>query len=337
MPKVPEIQYEAVTIADEYTQGYSSKRCKKGLWSIYQVIRKIHNHGAEDRLKALECLFAIGVQGQYDDRQLSLVYSGMVDKRYKRGMPASKYLFALEAVGFAFHDLVTDKKDTPRNKLAIKDIQKFRFTYQDEDFPDVIFGLKLFSEICMKQQGDCFYYGDIRVAFTDAPKLYAPPVDEVFYFLPDRQQEFAYVIHNKLEGIGCTRNLERENMTRYKHPLVKGKTLATIYAAKQLYFLSDSEHAQELVLNLNLRNIGQYSDYLSDCTETVQKTITEAQECYGCKKMCGGIRFAFQGKEYRKCPRSCFRFYDLSDAALDNYIALIGYESDSFKRERRYL
>ena len=58
----------------------------------------------------------------------------------------------------------------------------------DINFDDVIFGLKLFSNICVKQTGDCFYAADIRVAFTDAPKLYAPPADEISYFLPDDQK-----------------------------------------------------------------------------------------------------------------------------------------------------
>ena len=81
--------------------------------------------------------------------------------------------------------MITPKEDIPRNKLSVKDITQFSISYNDADFKEAILGLKLFSDICMKKSGN-FYAADIRIAFVDAPKLYAPPLDEVLYFLPEK-------------------------------------------------------------------------------------------------------------------------------------------------------
>ena len=241
-------------------------------------------------------------------------------------MPAVKYLFLLEKFGFVFSDIKTSKKDTPKNKLTVKDILQFTLSYCGDDFKDCIFGLKLFSDICMDQSGDCFYSGDIRVAFTDAPKLYAPPVDEVFYFLPEEQKKAAYVIHEQLEKYGCVRNLEREYMTKYMHPKIRGQVFATIFAAEDLYFLPKSEKGKKLTFKFNLRNIAKYADYLAKCTDSVCRSVIKTTDCYACKKVCGGIQFAFDGNRYAKCPFYAFRFDDLSKEAIENYIQLLEFE-----------
>ena len=250
-------------------------------------------------------------------------------------MPATKYLFALEKYGFVFNELVTLKTDTPRNKLSVNDITQFSLSYNGGDFPDVIFGLKLFSEICMKQKGDCFFTGDIRVAFVDAPKLYAPPVDEVLYFLSEGQKKIAYTIHNKLEELQCVRNLEREYMMKYMHPKLKGQIFATIFAAEHLYFLPESETQQKLTFKLNLRNISRYVDYLSACTESVRQSVITTEDCGKCAKKCGGVVFTYEGKTYTKCAIHIFRFSDLSEKAVENYLKFIELEDQEIQNNRR--
>ena len=317
MPKIPEINFSDITIANKYS-GYGFKHCKTGLWSIYNLIKTISDNGEDSRL--LECLYTIGVHAQFENKDMnSLVYSGKTNKKYKNGIPAPKYLFALEKYGFEINNLITSKQ-VPRNKLAAKDITQFSISFIKSDFPDVIIGLKLFSDICVQQKGDCFFAGDIRVAFENAPKMYAPPLDEIFYVFDDLHRTAMTAIHDKLIGIKCERNLERVHIMRYIHPKAKGKTFATIYL--------DCETLYEKHLKLNLRNIGSYIGYLNECTESIQQSILKTEDCGGCKKACGGVSFEFNNVKYCKCPWHIFRFYDFSEKAMENYMKLIEFEDE---------
>ena len=341
MPLIPEVEYGNITIADEHTGGHEYERCKAALWSICNVIRKIIETSSDERplhftyshentAKVLECLYMIGANAKYKDADLtSLVYTGKTNNKYKRNMPGVKYLFELENCGFTFTDIVSLKKDAPKQKLSVKDIAQFTLSYSAGDFTDVIFGLKLFADICLKKSGECFYTGDIRIAFEDAPKLYAPPVDEVFWFLPYEQKKAVLVVHNKLEEIGCVRNLEKEYMLKYTHPRKKRLPFATIYASEQLYFLPESERHHKIAFKFNLRGIGKYIEYLDKCTESIQQAILRTTDCYGCNKACGGIPLTYKGKIYSKCPFSAFRFFDFSEQAIENYIRLLELENNA--------
>jgi hypothetical protein len=326
MPKIPEIEFCDIKVAENHIDGYDYERCKNGLWSIYNVIKKI-NLNCSDSIKVLECLYFLGVHSVFENNNMaSLVYTGKTNKKYKRGLPSTKYLFQLEKYGFDFTNIKTLRKDIKKDKLAVKDIIQINLSYIAEDCSDVILGLKLFSDICVEKLGDCFYYGDIRVAFIDALPLYAPPVEEVFYFLPEEQKRVAYRVHEQLEKWGCVRNLEREYMTKYMHPKTKRQVFATIFASEDLYFLPESEKWRKLIFKFNLRNIGKYSDYLTKCTDLVRRSILETTDCYACKKACGGIQFGLSGVEYSKCPFFAFKFDDLTEEAVEDYLKLLALE-----------
>jgi hypothetical protein len=109
MPKIPEIEFKDVTIAEKYTDHYDYEQCRKGLWSIYNIIKRIRENreNKEDKekkentdSKVLECLYMIGVNAKFDDKESILIYTGKTNKKYKRNMPAIKYLFELENYGF---------------------------------------------------------------------------------------------------------------------------------------------------------------------------------------------------------------------------------------------
>lgn len=122
-------------------------------------------------------------------------------------------------------------------------------------------------------------------------------------------------------------------MTRYIHPKSKGKTFATIYAAEHLYWVSPEFSDQhKLTFKFNLRNIGKYSDYLSECTESIQKTVQETFDCYMCGRNCSAV-FDFQGKTYSKCSWNIFRFSDFSEKALENYIKLLELENQALQNK----
>ena len=340
MPLISEIKFDEITIAEKHTNGYNYEHCKSGLWSIYNVIKRIMN---ASHPRVSECLLMIGANAVFEnDDLISLVYNGKTNKKYRRNMPAAQYLFELEKYGFALNGIVLSSKEESKNKLSIKDINQFSISYNSGDFNDVIFGLKLFSDVCVKQASPlaCFLAGDIRVAFSDAHKSYAPPADELFCFLPEAQKKAAFAIHNKLEELGCTRELEGENAVKYKRaknkgPKNKGLVFATIWAGKRLWFLPESEKEQKVVFKFNLRNIGKYADYLKKCTELVRKSILEADDCWladsktgkcGNGQNCGGVGFEYNEKTYIKCTRYFCMFKDLSERAVENYIELIELE-----------
>lgn len=243
--------------------------------------------------RVVEYLYAIGVNGEFEDKRCSaLIVKGITNSKWKRAFPAPKYLFELEQYGFQIDNIVTTSGECSRKKMKAKDILQFSIAYIEDDFLYVIQGLKLFSEACFKLKGDPFYSADIRIFFTDTSKKYAPPIEEVLSNLPEDQKNVARIIHEKL---GCTRNLEREYMLRYEHPKSKGKTLATIYLKDQFWF-PDSGNGQDLSLKLNMRHINEYTDYLEQCTESIQSSVINTAPCYGCNKHCGGIQFTLKNK-----------------------------------------
>ena len=102
-----------------------------------------------------------------------------------------------------------------------------------------------------------------------------------------------------------------------------------------MWFLSESEKEQKVVIKLNLRNIGKYADYLDECTEAIQKSICNADSCgladsntgkCGNGQSCGGIAFSHHDKTYVKCTRYFCMFKDLSEQAIKNYIHLLELE-----------
>ena len=336
MLAVPEIKRSDIHIAEQYANGHDPARCENALWSIHNAIKRIRT---EAHSRALECLFMIGVNAEFSDGDApSLLYTGKTNKKYKRNMPGTQSLFELEKFGFAFSDLITSKEGVSKAKLAVKDIRQFNLSYRGDDFRDVIFGLKLFSDICMLQSDTiCFYAGDIRVAFAGAPKLYAPPVEEVFAVLLEDQKSAAFAVHDKLEALGCIRSLETGDAMKYFHAKRKGQVFATIWAGERLWFLPESEWARRVAYKFNLRNIDQYIGYASECGESIRQAMTDSPECWmsggssGCGKNCGGAIFSLDGKPYRKCFNHFCRFDDFSARAVGQYIDLLELEDKALR------
>jgi len=338
MVDIANIKLEDVAIADKYTDGYDYERCKIGLWSAYNVIRKMRDRTHPTVVR--DCLCNISVNAEFENNDIvALVYSGKTNEKYKRGMPATRYLFELEKYGFVIDNLITSKEDVPRHKLPVKDIVQFRISYHGSDFVDVILGLKLFAIACMSQTKPnvCFYNADIRVAFPGATKLYAPPINEVFGFLPEEQKKAAYAIHNKLDEIGCVRNCEGD-ATKY---LLGKQIFATIWVGERIWFLSEDEWSQKLIFKFNLTHLGQYASYLDECTKSIRESIFTVDNCGHNKKNercengqqnCDGVMFEYQGKKYKKCTRYFCIFKDLSEQAISNYVKLMELEYEHKNR-----
>jgi len=333
MLEIAEIKFDDITIDDSYISGFDYERCKEGLWSIYNIIKKVR---PASHPRVLECLCMIGANAEFEnDDMLSLVYRGKTNEKYKRNMPSTQNLFELENYGFIIDNLITSKEFTNKHKLPVKDIERFRLSYYADDYRNVIFGLKLFTTVCMNKSKPnvCFYNADIRVAFSSTAKLYAPPINEVFAFLPEEQKNAAYAVHNKLIEIGCVRNCEGD-ATKYS---LKKQMLATIWAGNHIWFLPKNEQNQKLVFKFNLSNIGKYAEYPDECTEAIRSSIfavdncahnKKNERCENGQKNCNGVMFEYKGKKYKKCTRYFCIFKDLSEQAISNYVSLIELENE---------
>lgn len=330
MPKISNISYEHLR-----GSAHNISIPVDCIWGIYCVIKKVidgHNEYNGECRRVVEYLYAIGVNGVFEDEHgNTLIVKGITNPKWKRAFPALKYLFELEQYGFRIHDILTNNGEVSRKKMKIKDVIEFRITYSETDYSGVIRGLKTFADACFAIKGDPFYSADIRILFSDTSKRYEPPIDEILFHLPEEQKKAALMIHQKLETLGCTRNLEREYMVRYEHPQNKGKTFATIYHKNQFWF-ADFDNDQDLSFKLNLRHIDEYSDYLEQCTESILLSIKNTALCYGCSKHCGGVRFTLQNVNYVKCPSHIFRFFDLSPQCLKQYLQLLDLEHQCLTR-----
>jgi hypothetical protein len=232
MPKFPEITVGDISVDEKYTYGLDTKTCIAALWDVYRLIKKIRD-GAQSREEAdkiLTYLYCIGTFGDFKDdtRTVLTVDSQKKDKKAGAFFTHPQYLFKLERFGLLVLRLETTGEDRPRSKLRARDIRAFDIFCMDAELHFAITGIRLFALASAKHYGQPFYQGDIRVAYKNAPKQYAPPADEIFDDLPEAQRAPALTLHQALEALGCTRELERPYMLKYTHPKLKGQAFATL-------------------------------------------------------------------------------------------------------------
>jgi hypothetical protein len=340
MPAIPTIKRGDITVKTEFAQGIDKAKCADGLWEVYNLTKATAAYSKKGikPYQLLNAMYYIGLMGTFDDdnhsrgedhsrgEELAVLHvrGQAKDTKARAFFPTAKNLFELENLGFRIFDLELNCESKPKNKIGTKDISAFKIAFDGKE--SLIVGLKVFAYACSKILGDPFLFADIRVAYEGASKLYAPPIDEVFHHLTDDEKRVMTAIHDKLTSLGCERNLEREYMMRYTHPKAKSKTFATIYLINQAW-LAISGECEDLNLKLNLRHIGEYTDYLSECTDSIRRSVESAENCGYCVKKCGGVSFELDGKQYRKCPWHIFRFNDFTDQAMANYVKLIDLES----------
>jgi len=155
MKSTAEIKYDDIIIADEHLSGRDHDLCKNALWSIYNVIKKAKKVSTEYwtwEYTKLSTLYAMGKQALFLDENMKtlVLYEGDVKVQS------------------------TDKKDLTKSGFTIsKKDGKTAFSYKLDDFNNVIFGLKLFVDVCEKYAAggfaeQIFHYGDISIAFKDA-------------------------------------------------------------------------------------------------------------------------------------------------------------------------
>jgi len=154
MSNTLEIKFDDIVITNEHLSGYDRDRSINALWSAYDIIKKIRENSTSDQASVnirelyMFCKFA------------SFSNSDMTALVYEQGGGRSKMWFSptfkrdLEKNGFVFSDYVWHDGIEPKKNPSLNQVKQFIMSYSDEDFDDVILGMKLFSDIRAKETND---------------------------------------------------------------------------------------------------------------------------------------------------------------------------------------
>jgi len=164
----PEIKCEDITIANEYLNGNDEGRCKAALWAAYNILRKIEIIHFESRKNAnINLLYDICKSGIFkDENKTALVFDV---KNEIRHAPVLKK--DLEKYRFVFDDFIFPEEIKLSKNPNLSKVKQFTLTHESNDYADVIFGLKLFVDI-IRGNPDVvnpeiyFRNGDISITFA---------------------------------------------------------------------------------------------------------------------------------------------------------------------------
>jgi len=179
MHKIVEINYNDITIAEEYLNGHDEARCKNALWSMYNVLIEMLDAPTFDDRQALAYLSAFNMLNLLSKNALfrdadmdTLVWLGEFGPG--EWVSAEKYQYIPEEYGFVYSDFVYKDGVKPKKKIDVRNLQQLSLSYIGDDYADVILGLKLFADICARHSWPFFRFLDLRVAFKNAAKLGLP-------------------------------------------------------------------------------------------------------------------------------------------------------------------
>ena len=167
MTNIHNIKLSDITIADEYLTGLDPKRCKNALWSAYNVLKKMKDVSAEKRVCWV--LFVICKNSEYVHDTNTLRYTAA-----NWDFPPEQFHYEVEDYGFHYSDFVFTDNYNPKGKPKLARAKHFTLSYTADDYPDVIFGLKLFADICQKHTWPFFENADIRIVSKNAAELGLP-------------------------------------------------------------------------------------------------------------------------------------------------------------------
>jgi len=179
MHKIVEINYDDITIAEEYLNGHDEARCKNALWSMYNVLIEMLDAPTFDGRQtpayfdAFNMLNLLSKNALFRDADMdTLVWLGEFEPG--EGVSAEKYQYIPEEYGFVYSDFVYKDGVKPKKKIDVRNLQRLSLSYTGNDYEDVIFGLKLFADICARHSWPFFRFLDLRVAFKNAAELGLP-------------------------------------------------------------------------------------------------------------------------------------------------------------------
>jgi hypothetical protein len=159
--KIVEIKRGEIDIINEYLNDQPKERCINALWSVYNVMKKM---AADTTYKTtLGVLYHLCKNAVFKDENMDKLVCTDAFKPNK-WLTGINYQYSPEKYGFVYSDIIFREGVTPKKRTDLREIKQLTLSYNDIDFDDVIFGMKLFVEINEKQSWPYFYEADVRIA-----------------------------------------------------------------------------------------------------------------------------------------------------------------------------
>jgi len=367
MENTTEINYDAfedIVIADDHLNGYDYDRCKNALWSIHNVIGKIKSNSTPELVHAtLYNLYLVGKLAAFKDSSMDALIFAEYEKvkicgRLQKVRFSSTFKINIEKSGFVFSDFIFADGDEPVKNPSLNKVRQFTFSYNGDDFTDVIFGLKLFAEICDKyptwkhaggsNAGIFFPNGDISIAFKGADmkkkeqeyiagrkiKMCDMLLEDRFNIISGDAKAFILAFDEAMNGLGYDYgdriggNVDSPDRWDGKFQVVYTKTGAGTRAAvfARLYIWED-----RMTLRLYFTDIDKHRAYIENAPAHIKNAFAfEGGDCRTAsgEEACGGgcqmmKVYTIDGQWYSKCCHSMAHFADPSVQKLPDYMALL--------------
>jgi len=320
------INFNEINIAEQHLNGQVRDRCTAALWSIYNVLKKAktvsmeHWHWNDTKLNIL---YKLGKQAVFSDAENKVLALDESDINIKASVKKD-----LTKCGF-----------TVGNKDG-----KITLSYRGKDFDDVIFGLKLFIDICEKSFSaetaeNIFHYGDISIAFENADikakeqeinNIIAHDVglkgtlsEPVFNVISDTDRAFIYAFDEKMNELGYDFGNRLWGASSYSEVAYSKTGTKSKNMISRLKIIHDNG---KITLRFYIPNadINKKHAYIENAPEHIRKAwIFEGHNCTGCNSSCSPKKYTLDGREFLKCVHYAGTFNNPNMACLTDYIALV--------------
>ena len=325
MKSTAEIKFDDIVIASEHLKVYDPNRCKNALWSIYNVIKKAKKVSTEYwtwEYTKLSTLYAMGKQALFLDENMKtlVLYEGDVKVHF------------------------TDKKDLTKSGFTIsKKDGKTAFSYKLDDFNNVIFGLKLFVDVCEKYAAggfaeQLFHYGDISIAFKGADiqakekevqQVIAYDIgirgtlsEEKFDVISEDDKAFIFAYDDALSPLGYDFGNRLWGATSYTEV---GYSKTGVKSKNMVSRIRIEHDTGKITLRIYVNNVDKYRDFIENAPLHIKAGFAfESGECTGCNiNFCHPKKYTLDGKQYVKCVHFAGTFNEPTIDKIPDYCDLL--------------
>jgi len=274
MTPIVEINYDDITIADEYLNGQTHDRCKNALWNIYNLLIEMMDTPAFDGRQTAayksiwNMLYLLSKNAIFRDGHMdTLMWLG----EFAPGewVSAEKYQYLAEDFGFVFGDFIYKEGVKPKKKIDMRKLSQLSLSYAKNDYEDVIFGLKLFADICAKHSWPFFMYLDIRVAFKNAVELGLPLGRKWDAKVPPREMFDYFLLSDQLKS-GANSLLELAAKFKLRHHEKSHRSYTFTYKGKNVMNLCAPEVFDRFEVMLNIGRGDEAINFLDNTPDNLR-------------------------------------------------------------------
>jgi len=325
MKSTAEIKYDDISIASEHLNGHDHGQCKNALWSIYNVIKKAKKISTEYwtwEYTKLSTLYAMGKQALFSDENMKtlVLYDGDVK----------------------IHS--TDKKDLTKSGFTIsKKDNKTALSYKHDDFNNVIFGLKLFVDICEKYAAggfaeQIFHYGDISIAFKGADikakekevqQIIAYDIgirgtlsEEKFDVISKEDKAFIFTYDEMINTLGYDFGNRLWGASDYTEI---GYSKTGVKSKNMVSRIRIEHDTGKILLRIYVNDVDKHRNYIESAPAHIKAGFAfDGGECTGCNiNFCHPKKYTLDGKSYVKCTHFAGTFHEPKIENIPGYCTLL--------------